>query len=146
ATGATGPTGPCSDIDIYAPNGTEDAQAVLTGGKVFVGRAPSLGGTIVWQDLTNPTTVGTDPGNPNYPPGVCAVGYESQNNNAYVKVLTTSGQVWQTHGDVNGGNFIWDEGWFQQTTPTPVALRAGKFTRALPPGTARNLIPGLKRP
>ncbi|MFG3038943.1 hypothetical protein ACGFYZ_18810 [Streptomyces sp. NPDC048330] len=96
---------------------------MLTGGKVFVGRAPSLGGTIVWQDLTNPTAVGTDPGNPNYPAGACAVGYEAQGNHAYVKVLTTGGQVWQTHGDTVGATFVWDEAWVQQTTPTPVALR-----------------------
>ncbi|MFE7509782.1 hypothetical protein ACFU8I_00855 [Streptomyces sp. NPDC057540] len=111
-----------------------------------MGRAPSLGGTIAWQDLTNATVVGTDAANPNYPAGVCAVGYESSGTNAYVKVLTVGGQVWQTHGDVGGNTFVWDEAWVQQTTPTPVALRSGKFQRALPPGTARNLMPDLKRP
>ncbi|MFD3996815.1 hypothetical protein ACFWSQ_29245, partial [Streptomyces sp. NPDC058583] len=128
ATGPQGPTGPCSDIDIYDPNGTEDFQVVLHNGKVFAGRAASLGGTpIVWTDLTNPTAVGMDPANPNYPAGVCSVGIEAQGDDAYIKVLTTGGQVYQTHGDVNGANFIWDEGWVLRTAPP--ALRSTMFTR-----------------
>ncbi|MFD8292228.1 hypothetical protein ACFV2B_28955 [Streptomyces lavendulae] len=82
------------------------------------------GGTIVWQDLTNTVATSTDPVNPNYPAGVCGVSFSSQGNDAWVKVVTASGQVWQTHGDVNGANFVWDEAWIQNTTPRPAVLRS----------------------
>ncbi|MEF2526444.1 MULTISPECIES: hypothetical protein [Streptomyces] len=130
ATGATGPAGPtgapgpCSDIDTYSPSGAEDFQAVLTGGDAFAGRAAPPGGTpIAWQDLTNPVAVGTDPANPAYPANACAIAIEAQGDDAYVKVVTTAGTVWQTHGDVNGAGFVWDEPWVQRTTPAPVVLR-----------------------
>lgn len=58
---------------------------------------------------------------------MCSVGIEAQGDDAYIKVLTTGGEVWQTHGDVNGTNFIWDEAWVQRTTPP--ALRSTSFTR-----------------
>ncbi|MEU6984681.1 hypothetical protein ABZ946_14855, partial [Streptomyces sp. NPDC046324] len=142
ATGATGDTGPCADIDVHTPPiGPEDFQAVLTGGNVFAGRGPTLGGTIVWQDLTNADPIvgpPEDPANPDYPANVCAVGIEARGANAYVKVLTTDGTVWQTHGDVGGTSFVWDEPWTQQTTPTPVVLRNTKFSRALDAGGAVN--------
>ncbi|CAM5262996.1 hypothetical protein STANM309S_03991 [Streptomyces tanashiensis] len=57
-----------------------------------------------------------------------------------------NGQVWQTVGQTSGSDFIWNQAWSQQTTPTPATLRSNKFERALPPSTARNLIPGLQRP
>ncbi|WP_329546566.1 hypothetical protein OG548_21715 [Streptomyces sp. NBC_01356] len=140
-TGATGDTGPCSDIDTYSPSNSEDFQAVLTGGNAFVGKASVPGGTIVWQDLTNPVVSGTDSANANYPSGVCAIAIEAQGNDAFVKVVTEGGQVWQTHGDTQGGTFVWDEGWIQQATPTPVALRANKFKGNLDAVRSLNSLP-----
>ncbi|MFF1559412.1 hypothetical protein [Streptomyces sp. NPDC058279] len=149
-TGATGATGPCSDIDALAPSDTEDFQAVLTNGKTYVGRAASLGGTITWQDLTNTTATMTDPANPNYPAGVCGIAIEANDSDAYVKAVTVTGTVWQTHGDVSGTAFVWDEPWLQQTTPTPVnPLRAKKQPMAMKPaaGPKGAVAPnGMKRP
>lgn len=105
---------------------------------MFAGRGPTLGGTIVWQDLTNDTAADGDPANPDYPANVCAVGIEARGANAYVKVLTTDNTVWQTHGDVGLANFTWDEAWTQQSTPTPVVLRNTKFSRALDTGGVVN--------
>ncbi|MFJ8159829.1 hypothetical protein ACIRBY_02740 [Streptomyces sp. NPDC096136] len=69
--------------------------------------------------------------NPNYPAGVCGVSIGSQGGDAWVKVVTASGQVWQTHGDVNGTSFVWDEPWIQNATPRPAVLRsAGPETAA----------------
>ncbi|MFI5826367.1 hypothetical protein ACIA6C_03745 [Streptomyces sp. NPDC051578] len=151
--GPTGATGPCSDIDAYAPSTTEDFQAVLTGGKTYVGKATSLGGTIVWQDLTNTTATAGDPANPNYPAGVCGIAIEARGNDAYVKAVTVNGTVWQTHGDIQGNTFVWDEAWVQQTTPTPVALRNKKFATAVKPAAGpkgaaspKAAPKGMKRP
>ncbi|MFD5328311.1 hypothetical protein [Streptomyces sp. NPDC127092] len=120
---------------------------MLTGGRVYVGRAPNAGGTITWQDLTNATATMTDPANANFPGGACGVSYDNQGNTALVKIVTVNGQVWQTVGDTNGTNFIWNQPWVQQTTPTPAVLRNNKFMRALPPGAPRNPIPhGVMRP
>ncbi|CAM5262963.1 hypothetical protein STANM309S_03990 [Streptomyces tanashiensis] len=58
---------------------------LLAGGRVYVGRAPSAGGIITWQDLTNATAVGDDPANPNFPGGACGVSYDNQGNTALVK-------------------------------------------------------------
>ncbi|WP_223856995.1 hypothetical protein [Streptomyces sp. KD18] len=127
AAGATGPAGPCSDIDSYAPSSAEEFHAVLTDGVAFAGRAVPLGGpVIVWQDLTNPVTAGTDPANPSFPADACAIGIEAQGDDAYVHVVTTAGTVWRTHGDVNGAGFVWNEPWVQRTTPAPVVLRGPK--------------------
>ncbi|MFI5861346.1 hypothetical protein [Streptomyces sp. NPDC051546] len=142
ATGATGATGACSDIDAYTPSNTEDFQAVLTGGKTYAGKASTVGGAIAWQDLTNTVATMTDPANPNYPANVCGVAIESRGNDAFVKVVTATGTVWQTHGDINGGTFVWDEGWIQQTTPTPAVLLRGAFKGDLKADSAHRAKPG----
>ena len=115
------------DIDTYSPSNTEDFQAALYGGKAFVGKAAVPGGAIVWQDLTNTTATMTDPANPNYPATACGIAIEAQGNDAFVKVITPTGAVWQTHGDIMGNTFVWDEAWVQQSTPTPVVMRAMEF-------------------
>ncbi|WP_284581434.1 hypothetical protein [Streptomyces sp. 2P-4] len=100
---------------------------MLTDGTAFAGRAVPFGGPVIaWQDLTNPVAVGTDPANPGYPAGACAIGIEAQGDDAYVNVVTAAGAVWQTHGDVNGAGFVWDEPWVQRTTPAPVVRRGLK--------------------
>ncbi|MFD9567274.1 hypothetical protein [Streptomyces sp. NPDC059994] len=121
-TGPAGPPGPkgdaggCYDIDSNDPSNSEHFSAALINGKAFAGRQAPPGGTIVWQDLTN-----TD--NPRYPANACAISISSQGNDAWIKVVTTAGTVYQTHGDTNGTNFVWDEGWTPLATPVAGTLR-----------------------
>ncbi|MCY0949940.1 hypothetical protein [Streptomyces sp. H27-S2] len=123
--GPTGPTGPCNDIDSLNPNDTESFSAALTNGIAYAGRASTPGGAPVWQDLTNAD-------NPGYPAGACSISIQNQGNDAWIKVLTTAGTVYQTHGDTNGANFVWDEAWIQLLpSPTPGTLRSKPF-RELP--------------
>ncbi|MFF2406691.1 hypothetical protein [Streptomyces sp. NPDC058092] len=49
--------------------------------------------------------------NTNYPSNACSISVVDHGNDSYVKVLTTTGQVWETHGVTNDGNFIWLEPW-----------------------------------
>ncbi|MBT2402779.1 MULTISPECIES: hypothetical protein [unclassified Streptomyces] len=111
--GPPGPAGPCNDIDSYAPSASEDFHAALTGGVAYAGRAAALGGVPVWQNISDPDD------NPNFPVGrACGISIEAQGNDAYIKVLTTDGQVFQTHGDIAGQTFVWDEAWVQ-LLPSP---------------------------
>ncbi|MFD0722728.1 hypothetical protein [Streptomyces globosus] len=106
------------------PVGRRGLPGGADGRRCLRGTGGAPGGTpIAWQDLTNPVAVGTDPANPAYPANACAIAIEAQGDDAYVKVVTTAGTVWQTHGDVNGAGFVWDEPWVQRTTPAPVVLR-----------------------
>ncbi len=112
-TGPTGATGPCNDIDSYSPSNTEDFHAALTGGIAYAGRASVPGGVPVWQNISDADD------NPGFPVGrACGISIAAQGNDAYIKVLTTNGQVFQTHGDVAGATFIWDEAW-TQLLPAP---------------------------
>ncbi|WP_327305780.1 hypothetical protein OG730_21560 [Streptomyces sp. NBC_01298] len=122
ATGATGPTGPCSDIDSYSPSNTEDFHAALTGGVAYAGRASTPGGVPVWQNISDADD------NPGFPVGIaCGISIAAQGNDAYIKVLTTTGQVFQTHGDTMGGTFVWDEAWTQLLpAPNPAIGLRGK--------------------
>ncbi|MET9670888.1 hypothetical protein ABZY19_37025 [Streptomyces sp. NPDC006475] len=99
-----------------------------------------MGGAITWTDLTNAD-------NPDYPTAqVCGISISSRLANAYVRVVTVDGTVFQTHGDVGGTSFVWDEGWTQLTTPVPGSLRAKGFKGDLALSGDRNVIPpGLKR-
>ncbi|MFJ9641477.1 hypothetical protein [Streptomyces sp. NPDC101206] len=113
-----GPTGPCSAIDSYAPSGTADFHAALSGGRVYGGRAPSLGGVPVWHDLSVIDGYPTD--------APCGVSIAAQGNDAYIKVLTVTGRIYQLHITVNGQNFTPDvvQGWIELTPrPTPAVLR-----------------------
>ncbi|MCY0935030.1 hypothetical protein [Streptomyces sp. H34-S4] len=115
ATGPTGPkgaTGPCNDIDSYSPSNTEDFHAALVGGVAYAGRATVPGGAPVWQNISNAD-------NPGFPGRLaCGISIAAQGGDAFIKVLTTTGQVYQTHGDVTGMTFVWDEAW-TQLLPAP---------------------------
>ncbi|MFD3809015.1 hypothetical protein ACFWSF_37225 [Streptomyces sp. NPDC058611] len=120
--GATGAAGPCNDIDSLNPNNTESFSAALTNGIAYAGRASTPGGAPVWQDLTNAD-------NPGYPAGACSISIQNQGNDSWIKVLTTAGTVYQTHGDTNGVTFVWDEAWIQLLpSPTPGTLRSKPFS------------------
>ncbi|MFF1482953.1 hypothetical protein ACFVYD_36365 [Streptomyces sp. NPDC058301] len=124
-TGPRGPAGPCYDIASHAPSNTEDFSAALIDGKAFAGRQSTPGGAIVWQDLTNSD-------NPHYPDNACGISISSQGKDTWIKVVTTHGTVYQTHGDTNGTTFVWDEGWTKLATPV-----AGTLRPAAPPGAGR---------
>ncbi|MET9468004.1 hypothetical protein ABZY44_25000 [Streptomyces sp. NPDC006544] len=64
-------------------------SAALTRGRTFVGYRPSLTGTITWRDLTRPIT-------PGYPRNTCSVAVKLAGDRVYVKVLTTSGDIYET--------------------------------------------------
>ncbi|MFF0723442.1 hypothetical protein [Streptomyces sp. NPDC004134] len=130
ATGATGPTGPCADIDSVAPSRSEQFSAVISGGVTSVGRqdlTPTVG-DFVWNDLSD---------NTDYPANACSVGITTQGNDLWVQVLTTDGQVWQTHCDVPGTTLTCDEAWIQQTTP-PSLMSAPAATDGAVAGAAPN--------
>ncbi|MBT2446496.1 collagen-like protein [Streptomyces sp. ISL-43] len=128
ATGPTGPTGPvgatgpCSDIDSFAPSDNEDFHAALTGGHTFAGRASTVGGVPAWIDVS---------GLPGYPnsteTGVaCGVSIDGQATAAYIKVLTTTGRVFQLHIAVTGQTFVPDAAGWQEQTPAPVPVVRAK--------------------
>ncbi|MBO4205205.1 hypothetical protein GSF22_04155 [Micromonospora echinofusca] len=100
-------------MDSYAPSNAEEFSAVVSDGVTYAGRRDlqPTEGAYTWLDLSN---------NDGYPGAtVCGVAISSQGNDAWVKVLTTTGEVWQTHCDVPGTTFVCNEDWVQQTTPTP---------------------------
>jgi hypothetical protein len=110
--GPAGPAGPCADIDSYAPN-AEEFSAVVSNGVTYAGRRDlqPTEGPYTWIDLSN---------NGGYPGATsCGVAISSQGNDLWVTVLTTTGEVWQTHCDVQGTTLVCNEDWIPQTTPTP---------------------------
>ncbi|MFF4324569.1 hypothetical protein [Streptomyces sp. NPDC001568] len=88
--GPAGPAGPCVDVAVVAgvAPGSE-YSAALTRGKTFVGYRPSLTGAYTWRDLTLPVT-------PGYPRNTCSVGIKLNGERVHVKVLTTSGDLYET--------------------------------------------------
>ncbi|MGW1667456.1 hypothetical protein [Streptomyces sp. NPDC002324] len=85
---------------------------MLSGGRAYVGvrninpQPPQ--GVYVWEDLTDDDLPLNQP--PDFPANACSISISAQGNDAWVKVVTTGGAVWETHGDTNGG-FLWDEPW-----------------------------------
>ncbi len=104
---------------------------MITGGVTSVGRQDLLPtmGAYTWVNLS---------GNTNYPgPSVCGVGVSTQGNDLWVQVLTTGGQVWQTHCNVPGTTLTCTEAWVQQkpppTSPSVLGPRNGSV-----PGSGPN--------
>ncbi|MFJ9342018.1 hypothetical protein ACIRP0_22355 [Streptomyces sp. NPDC101733] len=88
--GPAGPAGPCVDVAVVAglAPGSE-YSAALTRGRAFVGYRPSLTGATVWRDLTRPLT-------PGFPRNACSVAVKLAGERVYVKVLTTTGDLYET--------------------------------------------------
>lgn len=88
--GPAGPAGPCIDLSVVAGvvPGSE-YSAALTRGRAFVGYRPSATGAYIWRDLTGRTT-------PGYPRNACGVAVKLDTGRVYVKVLTTTGDVYET--------------------------------------------------
>ncbi|WP_405424183.1 hypothetical protein [Streptomyces erythrochromogenes] len=107
----------------------------MNGNAAFAGRAVTAGGAPVWQNIT-------DADNPGFPFGrACGIAITGQGINTYIKVLTTDNRVYQTHGDTNGTNFVWDEGW-TELTPAPAPVLRGKAFKG---GTVRGATPNGSR-
>ncbi|WP_412074894.1 hypothetical protein ACLF6K_01940 [Streptomyces xanthophaeus] len=119
--GPPGATGPCIDIDSYSPSASESFSAALRNNVAYAGRAPDPDDPVVWQNLSGIT------GYPNsaatgFP---CGISIAAQATSAQVKILTTTGRVYQLVIDVTGQNFTPVGGWVDQTPMTP--LRGSMF-------------------
>ncbi|MCY0927975.1 hypothetical protein OTB20_17560 [Streptomyces sp. H27-H1] len=88
--GPAGPPGPCVDVAVVAgiAPGSE-YSAAITRGRAFVGYRPSLTGAPIWRDLTRPLT-------PGYPRNACGIAVKLAGGRVYVKVLTTTGDLYET--------------------------------------------------
>ncbi|MFZ3471538.1 hypothetical protein ACODT3_18820 [Streptomyces sp. 4.24] len=97
-----------------------DIHAALVDGVAYAGRATPLGSAPVWQNISDFDD------NPGFPNGgtaglACGISIDVRGDNAWVKVLTTTGQVYQTHGDLGMATFVWDEAWFPRLpAPNPM--------------------------
>ncbi|MFJ5774911.1 hypothetical protein [Streptomyces sp. NPDC093094] len=117
-----------------APSNGQEYTAVLVGGNAWVGRQAPRGTAITWEYLSD---------NGNYPANACGITISDQGNDAYAKVVTTTGAVYQTHGDTVGTTFVWDEPWIQLATPSvPATVRANGFKGDLARGGDLNRMPG----
>ncbi|MEU4609163.1 hypothetical protein [Streptomyces umbrinus] len=102
----------CSDIDSARSNSDNwELSAVLTGGNAFAGvRAPG-DDDYEWKEIS-------DEGN--YPKNACSISIVVSNNGreAWIKVLTENGRVYETDGTRPGGSteFSWDD-WEKLETP-----------------------------
>nr|WP_018833250.1 hypothetical protein [Salinispora tropica] len=86
---------------------------MVSDGVTYAGRrrlTPAPPGPYTWTDLS---------GNANYPgESVCGVAISAAGNDAWVKVLTTGGEVWETECATQGQNFTCNNPWVQLTTPS----------------------------
>ncbi|MCZ4507581.1 hypothetical protein O3Q52_05020 [Streptomyces sp. ActVer] len=102
----------CSDIDsIMNPLRGMELSAVLSGGKAYAGlRDQSPLGEYNWDEISDES---------NFPKNACSISISvsTVGNDAWIKVLTTKGRVYETHGNRADDEFIWDEGWEKLTTP-----------------------------
>ncbi|MEU5342029.1 MULTISPECIES: hypothetical protein [unclassified Streptomyces] len=102
----------CSDIDsIMNPLRGMELSAVLTDGKAYAGvRDQSPFGEYEWDEISDED---------NFPKNACSItiSVSTAGNDAWIKVLTTKGRVYETHGNRDNEEFIWDEEWERLTTP-----------------------------
>ena len=110
----------CSDIDsVVVDRGTE-LSAVLTDGRAYAGErdfTPTSVDDYDWEEISD---------NRNFPKHACAISISAIANDAWIKVLTTNGRIWETHGERTpvgsrskavSDEFDWDERWKRLTTP-----------------------------
>lgn len=130
-TGPTGTAGPCSDVDSYNPSAATQYNAVLTGGKAYVGvrsNTPTIT-AFTWYDLTNG---GTPPGT--FPAGACAISIGAQANLISIEVLTPTNLVYETTcnpGTVMGNPVLNCTKTWTQVNPVSTATLRGKFRHTL---------------
>jgi hypothetical protein len=115
AQAAAAPAGPvaghprsCQAIDSYAPNKNEEHTVAIIDGRAYAGEwVPHLK-NIVWQDLSD---------NKGYPPKACDITLSEQGNSAWIKAVTTDGQVYETTCDTTGTNFTCNKPWTKLSSP-----------------------------
>jgi len=102
----------CSDIDsIMNPLRGMELSAVLSDGKAYAGlRDQSPLGEYSWEEISDED---------NFPKNACSItiSVSTVGNDAWIKVLTTKGRVYETHGNRDNDEFVWDEEWERLTTP-----------------------------
>jgi hypothetical protein len=99
----------CQAIDSYAPNKNEEHTVAIVDGRAYAGEwVPHLK-TIAWQDLSD---------NKGYPSNACDITLSEQGNSAWIKTITTDGQVYETTCDTTGTNFTCNKRWTKLGSPT----------------------------
>ncbi|MFI6148099.1 hypothetical protein [Streptomyces sp. NPDC051109] len=87
--GPNGPHGPCEDIDTALGASDTEFSAVLHRGRTSLGvRETAPIGSYTWRDLTTQL-------NPGHPRNACGVSVATVGFTVYVKVLTTTGDVFE---------------------------------------------------
>ncbi|MFF3020967.1 hypothetical protein [Streptomyces sp. NPDC057939] len=87
--GPAGPAGPCVDLVTVPGPGTSEYSAAVTRGRTYVGARATVTGAYSWRDLTRPEAT------PGYPRTACSVALRLIGERVYVKVLTTTGDVFE---------------------------------------------------
>ena len=88
-----------------------ELSAVLSDGKAYAGlRDQSPLGEYSWEEISDED---------NFPKNACSItiSVSTVGNDAWIKVLTTKGRVYETHGNRDNDEFVWDEEWERLTTP-----------------------------
>ncbi|MGI5484667.1 hypothetical protein [Streptomyces lavendofoliae] len=115
AYAATSEAGPAADrsrschaIDSYAPNKNEEHTVAIVDGRAYAGEwVPHLK-TVVWQDLSD---------NKGYPSKACDITISEQGNKAWIKAITTDGQVYETTCNTTGTDFTCNDRWTKLGSP-----------------------------
>ncbi|WP_214944678.1 MULTISPECIES: hypothetical protein [unclassified Streptomyces] len=106
--------GPCADVDTTRGQHNLEFSAALSRGKTYLGRRSLAGqapGPYVWRDLTRAS-------NPGYPRHACGVSVSTEGNRVFVKVLTTSGDVYEnTCTYTPNGALHCNQGWTALVKP-----------------------------
>ena len=105
-----GKGGLCSAIDSYAPSGSEEHTVALVQGRAFAGDWNAQMGNIVWQDLSD---------NGGYPRNACDITLSEQGDDAWIKVITTRGVIYETRCDASGSGLECEERWTRLGYPMP---------------------------
>ncbi|WP_324605142.1 hypothetical protein [Streptomyces sp. NRRL S-87] len=118
------------------PGSNGQFGAAIRNGVAYGGRGPATGGTIVWQNLS------TLPGYPTTGGPFCSIAIGAQGNDAWIRLMSNSGQVYQLHVAINGAAFTPDATGWTPNGPLPaVQLRgahAGPVSGELSFGYAPN--------
>ncbi|MFI6277443.1 hypothetical protein [Streptomyces sp. NPDC050988] len=106
----------CSDIDsVVLPPRIQDPRvelsAVLIDGKAFAGQRTFNGepSEYEWDKISD---------NRGFPDKACAISISTDgDDDAWIKVLTKNGRVYETAGSKDDSEFTWDNNWEKLETP-----------------------------
>lgn len=104
--GRPGAPGPCSDIDTVRGTANLEFTAALDRGRTFIGRRTvnPVPGPYSWKNLTTPA-------NPGHPRNACSVSIASEGNTVRIKVLTTTGDIYENFCTHAAGVVTCPSGW-----------------------------------